>query len=262
MNIRGAHTGWKKIAEPVPGPTTNAVAKLAKKHSMYVWCPIIVQHGKKIANAAILIDREGRIVGQYHKIFPTISEIEMGVVPGTEANVFETDFGRVGACICYDAGFREVGDQLAENGAEIVFFPSMFAAGRLLENWALQHGFFVVTSYAHHSVILNNVGRKLTETGMRFESVCFGHVPPIASATLNLDTCVCHYDYNQPQIRAIKKKYGAGVEFEFHQPEAIFAMTSQMRDVTVRDIIREFKLETRNEYYARARKVRKMALRK
>jgi len=260
MNICGVHTGWKKIAERVPGPTTQVVGKLARKHSMYVWCPLIAQHGKTIANAAVLFDRRGQIVGQYHKIFPTISEIEMGVAPGTEAHVFETDFGRVGACICYDANFREVGDGLAENGAEIVFFLSMFAAGRLLEDWALQHNYFVVSSYAHHSCIWNNVGRKLAETGTRFESVGFGHVPPMASAVLNLDTGVFHYDYNQQHIRAIKKKYGAGVEFEFLQPEAIFVLTSHMPDVTVRDIRRAFKLETRAEYYARARKVRKKAL--
>lgn len=262
MNICGQHTNWKSLAEPVPGPTTDVVSKLARKHSMYIWCPVVAKLGKKIANAAVLIDRSGRVVGQYHKIFPTIGEIEMGVVPGTEAHVFETDFGRVGACICYDANFREVGDGLAENGAEIVFFLSMFAAGRLLEDWGLQHNYFIVTSYSHHSFILNNIGRKITETGTRFESVGFGHVPPMASATLNLDTCVFHYDGNQLQIRSIKKKYGAGVEFEFLQSEAIFAMTSHMPDVTVRDIIREFKLETRTEYYARARKVRKNALRK
>lgn len=260
MNICGHNTGWKKFAEPVPGPTTEAVGQLARKHSMYVWCPIIAQHGKKLANAAVLIDRQGKIVGAYHKIFPTISEIEMGIVPGTEAHVFPTDFGRMGAAICFDANFREVGDGLADNGAEIVFWPSMFAAGRLLENWALEHNFFVVSSYSHHSCIWNNVGRKLAETGTRFESVGFGHVPPVASATLNLDTCVLHYDYNQPHIRAIKKKYGAGVEFEFHQPEAIFVMTSHRTDITAPDLVREFKLETRSAYYARARKARKKTL--
>jgi len=262
MNIGGRHTGWKRIAEPVPGPTTELVGKYARRHGMYVWCPIVATHGKQLANAAVLIDRRGKVVGAYHKIFPTLGEIEMGIVPGTEAHVFETDFGRVGACICYDANFREVGEGLAQNGAEIVFFPSMFAAGRLLENWALEFNYFIVTSYAHHSVILNNIGRKLTETGARFESVGFGHIPPMASATFNLDTAVFHYDYNQERVRAIKKKYGAGVEFAFHQPEAIFVMTSRMKDVTVEDIIREFKLERRTEYYNRARKARKKALRR
>lgn len=263
MNACGRHENWKKIAEPVPGPTSELVGKYARKHAMYVWCPIVRKHGKQIANAAVLIDRRGKVVGEYHKIFPTIGEIEdLGIVPGTEAHVFETDFGRIGACICYDANFREVGEGLAQNGAEIVFFPSMFAAGRLLENWALEFNYFVVTSYPHHSVILNNIGRKLAETGKRFESVGFGHIPPMASATLNLDTCVFHYDYNQLRVREIKKKYGSGVEFEFHQPEAVFVMTSHMKDVTVDDIIREFKLERRTEYYARARKVRKKALRR
>ncbi len=262
INLCRQYSNLKSVAEPVPGPTTKFVSDLARKYSMYIWCPVVARLGRKLANAAVLIDRKGGIVGQYHKMFPGIGEIEMGVVPGTETHVFETDFGRIGAAICYDANFREVGDGLAANGAEIVFFLGMFAAGRLLENWALQNNYFIVSSYGHHSVIRNNVGRLLAETGTRFEGVGFGYVPPIASATLNLDTCVFHYDYNQPQIRAIKKKFGAGVEFEFLQSEAIFVLTSHMPDVTVRDIIREFKLETRSEYYTRARKVRKNALRK
>ena len=262
LNICGQYTQWQSLAEIVPGPTTDIVSHLARKHAMYVWCPIVARQADQIANAAVLIDRQGQIVGQYHKMFPTISEIQMGVMPGATTQVFATDFGRVGVCICFDAHFREVGDGLVENGAEIVFFPSMFAAGRLLEDWALRYNYFIVTSYAHHSVILNNVGRKLTETGTRFESVGFGHVPPIASATLNLDTCVLHYDYNQPQIRAIKQKYGAGVEFEFHQPEAVFAITSHLTDVTVQDIMREFKLEACCDYLTRARQARRDALRK
>src|ERR1043166_5258574 len=84
LNTCGKHSGWKKIAEPVPGPTTEAVGKLARRHSMYIWCPIVTQHGKKIANSAVLMDRQGKVVGAYHKIFPTIAEIKMGVAPGTE----------------------------------------------------------------------------------------------------------------------------------------------------------------------------------
>ena len=44
-------------AEPVPGPTTLAVAELARKHNMYVICPIREQAGEREYNTAVLIDR-------------------------------------------------------------------------------------------------------------------------------------------------------------------------------------------------------------
>jgi len=56
-------------AEPVPGPTTEAVAKLAKTYNMYVICPIREQAGDKQYNTAVLIDRKGEVAGYYRKIF-------------------------------------------------------------------------------------------------------------------------------------------------------------------------------------------------
>ena len=44
-----------------------------------------------------LFDRDGKVVGAYDKVFPTIGEIEDGTLPGKEAKIFQTDFGRVDA---------------------------------------------------------------------------------------------------------------------------------------------------------------------
>ena len=52
-------------AEPVPGPTTNAVAELAKQYHMYVICPIREQAGDKEYNTAVLLDRQGNVAGYY-----------------------------------------------------------------------------------------------------------------------------------------------------------------------------------------------------
>ena len=56
-------------AEPIPGPTTEAVAAVAKKHRMYVICPIREQAGDQQYNTAVLIDREGKVAGCYRKVF-------------------------------------------------------------------------------------------------------------------------------------------------------------------------------------------------
>ena len=56
-------------AEPIPGATVNAVAALAKKHSMYVICPIREQADSEQYNTAVLLDRQGQVAGQYRKVF-------------------------------------------------------------------------------------------------------------------------------------------------------------------------------------------------
>ena len=63
----------------------------------------------------MLLDRQGKLVGYYDKTFPTIGEIEEGILPGHGAVVFDTDFGRVGAMICFDFNFPEVCSRSTRN---------------------------------------------------------------------------------------------------------------------------------------------------
>jgi hypothetical protein len=57
------------VAEPVPGPTTEAIAELARQYAMYVICPIREQAGERQYNTAVLLDRQGQIAGYYRKVF-------------------------------------------------------------------------------------------------------------------------------------------------------------------------------------------------
>jgi len=244
---------WFKTAEPVPGPTTEAAGALARKHSMYVVCPLVERRSEKIYNSAVLIDRAGRPMGSYHKMYPTIGEVEAGVTPGTETKVFETDFGRVGFAVCFDLNFRDVVEGLASGGAEIVFFPSMYRGGLQLCIWAYDFSFYMVSAITGvGSAIVDPLGRVLTETSIHHQ---------VASKTLNLDCRVLHIDYNDAKWEAIKRKYGAGVEMEVAAPEAVFLLASHMPSTSVNDVIKEFELETRDAYFRRASSIREKALR-
>ena len=68
--------------ELVTGPTVSAVAALAKKHGMYVVCPIREQAGEEQYNTAVLLDRQGRVAGQYRKVFVFWGE---GLLPAATA---------------------------------------------------------------------------------------------------------------------------------------------------------------------------------
>lgn len=207
-------------------------------------------------NAAVLIGRDGEVIGRYHKVQPTIGELERGTLPGETAMTFETDLGTMGMLICFDLKFPEVPAALARNGARVAFFPSMFHGGARHQSIARDHGMFLVVSQAVESVIVDMCGRRLAWQGYQEPLVEQGKLSPFAFAEVNLDSKAYHLDFNQAKMGDIQSKYGAGVQFEILRPEATFVMTSLMEDVSVETIEAEFELEDMWAYYDRSRGVR------
>ena len=125
-----------ETAEPLDGPTVTALAERARKYNCYIVCPFCEKAADGIYNSAALIDRKGKVAGVYRKYYPTIGELELGIRPGAELPVFQTDFGRLGIAICFDLNFHEVMTGLKANGAEIIAFSSMYRGGLQLLDWA------------------------------------------------------------------------------------------------------------------------------
>ena len=246
--------------EPVPGPATEAIGAAAKKHNTHVVFGMIEKDGDHKHNASVLVGRDGQVTGRYHKVQPTIGEIEKGIIPGTEAPAFDTDCGRVGMCICFDLKFPEVGMMLARSKARIVCFSSMFCGGTRQEAWARDHGFFLVTSHGTQSSIVDPCGRRLAWTGFEEPKVASGDLLPFAIADINSDCKTYHLDYNQDKLGAIQKRYGLGVRFHIMRREATFVLESVMDDVRVEEVEREFELEDLWAYYDRARGVKRECL--
>jgi predicted amidohydrolase len=96
---------------------------LARKYSMYVVACYAKKTGDKICNTASLFDRCGNIVGEYRKTHLPAYE-KWQVAEGDSLPSFETDFGRIGVCICYDMMFPECVEAVALSGAEIIFHPT------------------------------------------------------------------------------------------------------------------------------------------
>lgn len=87
----------------------------------FTTCAIIgiieIEDGK-LFNTAIVV-REGKLLGKYRKTHPQEGIFEAG----TEYPVFDIKGHKFGINICYDANFPEASQKLAEQGAEIIFFP-------------------------------------------------------------------------------------------------------------------------------------------
>ncbi|MBN1803797.1 MAG: carbon-nitrogen hydrolase family protein [Sedimentisphaerales bacterium] len=124
ITIVGTGASVKDCAEPIPGPATEQLAKAAKKNNIWVVAGLTEQVGDTVYNTAVLFDRKGKIAGRYRKVHLPREEWKLGVRPGYEYPVFETDFGKIAIQICYDWFFPEAAEIFALEGAEIIFAPT------------------------------------------------------------------------------------------------------------------------------------------
>jgi predicted amidohydrolase len=138
-----------KAPEPSNGPAPTLLAQKAKQWAMYVTGSYFEKRGKLVFNTAPLFDRQGRLVGTYSKTHPYEPELDMGVTPGTELPVFDTDFGKLGIMICYDSWFPEVTRLLAYKGAEIVVLPNVGYYPALMPARASDNGVCIAVSSEH-----------------------------------------------------------------------------------------------------------------
>jgi len=84
------------------GRYSRPIAAFAQANHVNIICPIYTVQAGKTYNAALVIDRSGKVVGEYRKINPTDGEIAAGITPGpTDPPVFKLDCATVGIQICF-----------------------------------------------------------------------------------------------------------------------------------------------------------------
>ncbi|MBI5631592.1 MAG: acyltransferase [Elusimicrobia bacterium] len=159
------HPQWYETAEPVPGPTTELMQKLAKKHKMAIVVPLYETPSTgTYYNTAVVIDADGKILGKYRKnhiphCAPGFWE-KYYFKPGNLGYpVFQTKYAKVGVYICYDRHFPDGARILGLNGAEIVFNPSATVAGLSEYLWRLEQPAHCVANQYFIGAI-NRVGRE------------------------------------------------------------------------------------------------------
>ncbi|MGD9764633.1 MAG: nitrilase-related carbon-nitrogen hydrolase [Candidatus Binatia bacterium] len=123
-------------AETIPGPTTDAIAEVARQEGVVVVCPIYERSADVKAvryNAAAVLGAQGELMGIYRKhSIPLVRTESLSAnekfyfnVGNTGFPVFQTPFGvNVGIVICYDRHFPEGPRSVALNGADIMFVPT------------------------------------------------------------------------------------------------------------------------------------------
>jgi len=118
-----------KLAEPIPGPSTKAFQKLAKKHRVVVIASLFEKRaGGLYHNTAVIIDADGKLLGLYRKMHipddPLYYE-KFYFTPGdTGFRAWQTRYGKIGVLICWDQWYPEGARLTALQGAEILFYPT------------------------------------------------------------------------------------------------------------------------------------------
>lgn len=121
------------LAEEVPGPTTEALAKVAKKHGIVVIGSLFERRAPGLYhNTTVILDADGSFVGAYRKMhipddprfyekyYFTPGDADAG--PGFRA--WDTAVGRIGVLICWDQWYPEGARITALDGAKILFYPT------------------------------------------------------------------------------------------------------------------------------------------
>jgi predicted amidohydrolase len=233
-------------AESLSGPTVDALSAAARQQGTWVIAAACLRWDDgRVRNTAFVLDRKGQLVARYAKAYPTIEECEeRGVHPGDDATVVETDFGRVGLAICFDLGWPEHWASLAQRGAEVVVWPSVYDGGFPLRVHAWSHFYHVVSaSRAEHSRIIDVTGEVLASTS-RWSR--------LAVATIDLEKEVFHVDHQQAALLRIQRELGARVTAHGYSEENVFTLESNDPAWPLARIKADYGLENYRAYHARA----------
>ena len=240
--------------ETTPGPITSMLGEVARKQNCYITCPIVTKKEGRYYNSSILLNRQGKIEGVFHKVHPTATEIIPeayfkggGVTPGpVKQGVFKTDFGRIGMQICFDAEWSDGWHSLKEDGAEIVCFPSQGPFLNTLSNHAWVNHYYIVASTGEDSQIIDMTGDVIASDGEFARWVC---------APVNLEKELLHIWPHTLKFKDIQKKYGRKIRFKIYHPENWATLESRDPDVKVKDILKEYEIPTYDEHIREATEI-------
>jgi N-carbamoylputrescine amidase len=186
-----------KLAESIPGPTTEALCKLARRKKIDIVASLFEKRAPGIYhNTAVMINADGVIVGRYRKMHipddPLYYE-KFYFTPGDLGfQTHDTTYGKLGALVCWDQWFPEAARLTALSGAQFLFYPTAIGwlPGEKESMNQAQHSAWETIQRAHaianglFVVVVNRVGLegKLTFWGQSFVADPFGRVLAKASA--------------------------------------------------------------------------------
>jgi N-carbamoylputrescine amidase len=170
-------------AEPIPGPTSQAIAAAARDSKVVVIGSFFERRAPGVYhNTAVIYDVDGSTAGVYRKMHipddPLFYE-KFYFTPGDLGfKSFDTRYGRVGTCVCWDQWFPEAARLTALTGAQILFYPTAIGwqAPEKAEFGASQHNAWETMMRSHaiaNGVFVAATNRTGLEGGIEFWGASF-----------------------------------------------------------------------------------------
>ncbi|HEX7653507.1 MAG TPA: carbon-nitrogen hydrolase [Verrucomicrobiae bacterium] len=165
-----------KLAERIPGPSTDAFCKFAKKHKTVVIASLFEKRASGLYhNTAAIIDADGSMLGIYRKMHipddPLYYE-KFYFTPGdTGFKAWQTKYAKIGVLICWDQWYPEGARLTAMQGAEILFYPTAIGwhPSEKAKYGTKQHGAWETIQRSHavangcYVASVNRIGREILE---------------------------------------------------------------------------------------------------
>jgi N-carbamoylputrescine amidase len=171
-----------RLAESIPGPTTDAFQKLAKRHKVVVIAAVFEKRAAGVYhNSAAVIDADGSLLGVYRKMHipddPLFYE-KFYFTPGDLGfRAWQTRYAKIGVLICWDQWYPEAARLTAMQGAEILFYPTAIGwhPSEKAEHGQRQHTAWETIQRSHavangcYVAVPNRIGHeKLAGDGIEF----------------------------------------------------------------------------------------------
>ncbi|HEY4555707.1 MAG TPA: carbon-nitrogen hydrolase, partial [Lysobacter sp.] len=118
-----------ELAEPIPGPTTERMGELARRHGVVLVTSLFERRGAGLYhNTAVVLEKDGSIAGKYRKMHipddPGFNE-KFYFTPGDLGfNPIDTSVGRLGVLVCWDQWYPEGARLMALAGADLLLYPT------------------------------------------------------------------------------------------------------------------------------------------
>lgn len=134
-------------AEEEKGETWQRLSVLARKYGIYLSAGSVPEKDKegKIYNTAYVFDRQGKQIAKHRKVHLFDIAVKGGqcyqesatLTAGNQITVFDTKFGRMGICICFDCRFPEIVRLMTLKGANVILVPAAFNMTTGPAHWEL-----------------------------------------------------------------------------------------------------------------------------
>ncbi len=135
---------FRRFAAEGHAKAVEAMSSWARENGVYlVGGSVPETEGERLYNTCFVFDRKGQQIARHRKVhlfdvdIPGMRFRESDTFsPGEEITLFETEFGRMGAAICFDVRFPELFRAMAVRGAKVIFLPAQFNMATGPAHWA------------------------------------------------------------------------------------------------------------------------------